>query len=232
MAHRSSYVLQSSRASHPYTESEVKFAQVVASAAANGLANAALYEKAESDNVRLHRLANTDDLTGLHNHRHFQDQFGRETRNQPPLRLGPSFRRTSLFNPPVPGRNGALTPEALHAVALQERVDQLIRNYRVRGHIIAHVDPLGQPVPHPPELDPMPAPPGVEADRPGTTPDERLPDFHRVALPAVELEAVLAGVSRGSEEGVVPFLQPGERGLEFLARARALHREHRQVAAR
>jgi len=33
-------------------------------------------------------------------------------------------------------------------------VDQLIRNYRVRGHIMADLDPLGQPHPHPPELDP------------------------------------------------------------------------------
>jgi 2-oxoglutarate dehydrogenase E1 component len=39
-------------------------------------------------------------------------------------------------------------------VALQERVDQLIRNHRVRGHIIARLDPLKQPRPQPPELDP------------------------------------------------------------------------------
>ena len=36
---------------------------------------------------------------------------------------------------------------------LQERVDQLIRNFRVRGHMIAQLDPLGQPRPRPPELD-------------------------------------------------------------------------------
>ena len=65
------YVLQSSRQFRPYTENEIKFAQVVASAAANGLANAALYEQVESDNQRLTKLANTDDLTGLYNHRHF-----------------------------------------------------------------------------------------------------------------------------------------------------------------
>ena len=33
-------------------------------------------------------------------------------------------------------------------------VDKLVRNYRVRGHIIAHLDPLGLPRPSPPELDP------------------------------------------------------------------------------
>jgi 2-oxoglutarate dehydrogenase E1 component len=38
--------------------------------------------------------------------------------------------------------------------ALQHRVDMLIRNYRVRGHIIARVDPLGEPSEMPPELDP------------------------------------------------------------------------------
>jgi two-component system cell cycle response regulator len=73
-----SYVLQSSRQHHPYSENEIKFAQVVASAAANGLANAALYEQVESDNQRLTKLANTDDLTGLYNHRHFYQRLEEE----------------------------------------------------------------------------------------------------------------------------------------------------------
>ena len=33
-------------------------------------------------------------------------------------------------------------------------MDQLIRNHRVRGHMIAQLDPLQQPRPQPPELDP------------------------------------------------------------------------------
>ncbi|MFN2383082.1 MAG: diguanylate cyclase [Gemmatimonadota bacterium] len=78
------YVLQSSRAYRPYAEGEIQFARVVAGAAANGLANAALYEQAEIDNQRLTRLANTDDLTGLFNHRHFyqrlEDDFKRADR--------------------------------------------------------------------------------------------------------------------------------------------------------
>ncbi len=37
----------------------------------------------------------------------------------------------------------------------QEYVDLLIRNYRVRGHLIAKVDPLGIPRPMPPELEPQ-----------------------------------------------------------------------------
>ena len=39
---------------------------------------------------------------------------------------------------------------------LQDRVDQLIRAYRVRGHMVANVDPLGRPRPQLPELDPRP----------------------------------------------------------------------------
>ena len=38
-------------------------------------------------------------------------------------------------------------------IALQNRVIQLVRNYRVRGHNIAALDPLGRPRPLPPELE-------------------------------------------------------------------------------
>lgn len=55
---------------------------------------------------------------------------------------------------PVPERDGNGKTRDLHLSVLQERVGQLIRNYRVRGHIMADLDPLGQPHPHPPELDP------------------------------------------------------------------------------
>ena len=37
---------------------------------------------------------------------------------------------------------------------LQDRVDQLVRAYRVRGHLMADIDPLGRPRPGLPELDP------------------------------------------------------------------------------
>lgn len=72
------YVLLSSREHRPYGDSEVQFARVVASAAANGLANAALYEQSESRNRRLTHLANTDDLTMLHNHRYFYQRLEEE----------------------------------------------------------------------------------------------------------------------------------------------------------
>ncbi len=39
-------------------------------------------------------------------------------------------------------------------VELQDRVDQLVRAYRVRGHMIARLDPLEMPRPEPVELEP------------------------------------------------------------------------------
>ena len=63
------------------------------------------------------------------------------------LALGPSYEPSTIFNPP--GSGGA---QAGGDAYRQERVDQLIRAYRVRGHRTAHLDPLGS-VPEPfPEL--------------------------------------------------------------------------------
>src|SRR5215471_13612765 len=64
--------------------------------------------------------------------------------------IAPTFKPPSIFNPP--DGNGSRAKEATDAI-LQERVDQLIRNYRVRGHIVARVDPLDVPRANPPELD-------------------------------------------------------------------------------
>ncbi len=48
-----------------------------------------------------------------------------------------------------------LPTKGLHDLAaLQNRVDQMVRNFRVRGHMIAQIDPLGQPRPMWSELDP------------------------------------------------------------------------------
>jgi 2-oxoglutarate dehydrogenase E1 component len=87
------------------------------------------------------------------------------------MAVGPSFRPSSLFNPGPSGddgdhgqnghgtyANGASTTSTVTATKelsvanLQDRVDQLIRAYRVRGHMIADLDPLGLPRPVPPEL--------------------------------------------------------------------------------
>ncbi|MBI4556246.1 MAG: 2-oxoglutarate dehydrogenase E1 component [Candidatus Hydrogenedentes bacterium] len=70
------------------------------------------------------------------------------------MALGPTFRRRSVFNP-TPRAGAAEAPLRVSEMAtLQHRVDQLIRNYRVRGHIVAQLDPLGTSRPQPPELDP------------------------------------------------------------------------------
>ncbi len=72
----------------------------------------------------------------------------------------PAAHRPDVAKPMAPaaappdGRLGQPIPAELEAAAKQERIDQLIRNYRVRGHICADVDPLDRPRPRPPELDP------------------------------------------------------------------------------
>jgi 2-oxoglutarate dehydrogenase E1 component len=69
-------------------------------------------------------------------------------------RTGPSFRARSVFNPgPIPAvsrRGPSMDP--LQA-SVRDRLNQLIRNYRVRGHMLAQLDPLGAPRPRPPELE-------------------------------------------------------------------------------
>ncbi|MFM7930874.1 MAG: 2-oxoglutarate dehydrogenase E1 subunit family protein, partial [Pirellula sp.] len=46
-------------------------------------------------------------------------------------------------------------PDALWLARMQERVDQLVREYRVRGHLAAKIDPLGFNRKTLPELDPQ-----------------------------------------------------------------------------
>ncbi len=88
------------------------------------------------------------------------------------VRLGPSFKPSSVFAAgPIAARmavapgqrsvaNGApkpaigLEPAAAAPNAVDARVEALVRAYRVRGHMIATIDPLGMPRPMPPELDP------------------------------------------------------------------------------
>ena len=54
--------------------------------------------------------------------------------------------------------------QSLELSILQDRVDQLIRAYRVRGHLVADLDPLGLPRPQLPELDPRVSTASREAD--------------------------------------------------------------------
>jgi 2-oxoglutarate dehydrogenase E1 component len=72
------------------------------------------------------------------------------------VRLGPSFTPRSLFNPG--GDTAATTPPLELSVdprtaSLSERLHQLIHNHRVRGHVIAHVNPLGATRACPAELE-------------------------------------------------------------------------------
>ncbi|MGA2865606.1 MAG: 2-oxoglutarate dehydrogenase E1 component [Verrucomicrobiota bacterium] len=73
----------------------------------------------------------------------------------PKPRFGPSFRPFSLFNPPAaPPGSGSSRQADPGVAAMQDRVYLLTRLYRVRGHRIARVDPLGLPQRMPPELKP------------------------------------------------------------------------------
>jgi 2-oxoglutarate dehydrogenase E1 component len=80
----------------------------------------------------------------------WRDYFREMGNGHPGQRLGPSFRPASLFNPPARGDGAG---RQMSTAQRQESVDLLIRNYRVRGHRIAKVDPLGRVAPMPPELE-------------------------------------------------------------------------------
>ncbi len=86
-------------------------------------------------------------------------------------RLGPSFRPASMFNAMGTGiaQNFAaeqvvaagpaeipVVPKSEHEsfAAMQDRVDQLVRAHRERGHMVARIDPLNLPRDYPPEIDP------------------------------------------------------------------------------
>jgi len=71
----------------------------------------------------------------------------------PPMR-GPTFAPRSLFDP----ARGVATRRADEvdgdAAGRQQRLDRLVRNYRVRGHRLADLSPLGREPFEAPELDP------------------------------------------------------------------------------
>jgi 2-oxoglutarate dehydrogenase E1 component len=67
----------------------------------------------------------------------------------PARTLQPALKDYSLFNPPA-----AAAAELASTRAMEDRIDRLVRAYRFRGHMIAEIDPLGQPRPMPDELKP------------------------------------------------------------------------------
>ena len=82
------------------------------------------------------------------------------------VRLGPSFSPASIFHSgghggggqvrepqPNPAQRVEAATGSNDIAALQDKVDQLVRAYRVRGHMVANLDPLGLPRPAHPELE-------------------------------------------------------------------------------
>lgn len=63
-------------------------------------------------------------------------------------------KSSNPFAPPSVGDGSVVSPAILDATILQERVDRLIRNYRIMGHFAAKLDPLGQPREEVRDLDP------------------------------------------------------------------------------
>jgi 2-oxoglutarate dehydrogenase E1 component len=67
--------------------------------------------------------------------------------------LDPRFEPRTLFNPP--GADASAAAEAgTSAAEFQQRIDRLVRNYRVRGHRVADLNPLGRDPIEIPEIDP------------------------------------------------------------------------------
>jgi 2-oxoglutarate dehydrogenase E1 component len=81
----------------------------------------------------------------------WQDYFLQIVESQ--TRSGGELHDPTLFRAPSVGE-GVVSPIQLDYAILQERVERLIRNYRVMGHYVADIDPLGQPRPKVWELDP------------------------------------------------------------------------------
>jgi 2-oxoglutarate dehydrogenase E1 component len=87
--------------------------------------------------------------------RTYFEELARTGRDAAGLQLGPSFHATSIFNPAAPrGTNGHKTAAVAPSAVSQDRIDQLVRAYRVRGHLVAQIDPLHHPHPERPELKP------------------------------------------------------------------------------
>jgi 2-oxoglutarate dehydrogenase E1 component len=84
--------------------------------------------------------------------RRYFEQFSQNEAPVTKTSLAPSFRPSGLFNPAA--GNGTTGAADTELARLQNRLDLLVRNYRVRGHLIAELDPLDRPRPHLPELNP------------------------------------------------------------------------------
>ena len=145
------------------------FEQLTQSETANGSNGAANGHATNGANGSSTRSANGHAANGTNG----QAANGQTTNGH--IQLGPTFAPSSIFNPQslqngttAPKENPATsqgtatylqTPHASGSSSAQEiktsqeRVGQLIRAFRVRGHMIAQLDPLGLPRPIPTELE-------------------------------------------------------------------------------
>ena len=84
-----SLFLRAVRARQGFSAREISFCEIVAEAASNALERSHLFESIQRANERLERLAITDGLTGLYNHRPFrerlEDEFFRARRYHLPM---------------------------------------------------------------------------------------------------------------------------------------------------
>ncbi len=73
-----SLFLRAARSKGSFSLREISFFEIVTEAASNALERAQLFESIQIANENLERLAITDGLTGLYNHRYFRDRLDQE----------------------------------------------------------------------------------------------------------------------------------------------------------
>jgi len=78
------------------------------------------------------------------------NEVGAEARN-----AAAGVAATSNGSTATTTRNSELTDQMLWLAKMQDRIDQLVREYRVRGHLVAQLDPLGLVKSECPELSPQ-----------------------------------------------------------------------------
>lgn len=88
--------------------------------------------------------------------REYFERFGNEAKSAESVAQAPAAaaRAAVVSEPRSAPLGGENVASSLSMAQLQDRVDQLIRGFRVRGHLAAKIDPLGFPRPEQRELAP------------------------------------------------------------------------------